>query len=56
MTDEVVQTLAEAVGLAIAAEHRPGVAENLERLLVQARLVMSVDLPVEMEPAPTFRP
>ncbi|MDQ6703981.1 MAG: DUF4089 domain-containing protein [Pseudomonadota bacterium] len=31
-------------------------AENLERLLLQAKLVMELELPADTEPAPVFHP
>ncbi len=60
MTDDdpeaLVAALAQAAGLPIASEHVRGVAENLQRLMTQARIVMQVELPLEMEPASIFRP
>ncbi len=52
----VVAALAQAAGLPIASGHVRGVAENLQRLMAQARIVMEVELPPEMEPAAIFRP
>ena len=51
-----VTVLAQAAGLPVASEHVRGVAENLQRLMAQARIVMQVELPLEMEPAAIFRP
>jgi hypothetical protein len=60
MTDDdpetLVTALAQAAGLPIGPEHMRGVAENLQRLMAQARIVMQVELPLEMEPAAIFRP
>lgn len=60
MTDDdpeaLVTTLAQAAGLPIAPEYVRSVAENLQRLLAQARIVTQVELPLEMEPAAIFRP
>ena len=51
-----VTALAEAAGLAIPPDYLAGVAVNLDRLLIQARLLSAIVLPVEAEPAPVFRP
>lgn len=60
MTDDdpeaLVTALAQAAGLSIPREHVRGVAENLQRLMAQARIVTQVELPLEMEPAAIFRP
>jgi len=50
-----VDAAAAAVGLPIAADHRPGVILNLERLAAMAQLVMAFPLPEETAPAPIFR-
>lgn len=42
------------VGLEIAADHRPGVIENLERLAAVARLVTEFPLPDDLEAGPVF--
>ncbi len=54
--EALVTALAQAAGLPIGREHVRGVAENLQRLMAQARVVMEVELPLEMEPAGIFRP
>jgi Protein of unknown function (DUF4089) len=51
-TVAVLGTLAE---LNIPPEYAASVAENLTRLLAQARLVMELQLPPDTEPAPVFR-
>ncbi len=51
-----VDAMSRLVGLPILPEHRAGVALNLARLMVQARLVQSVVLPEETEPASVFTP
>ncbi len=60
MTDDdpeaLATALAQAAGLPIGPEYVRGVAENLQRLLAQARIVTQVELPLEMEPAAIFRP
>ena len=54
--EALVTALAQAAGLPIGPEHVRGVAENLQRMMAQARIVMQVELPLEMEPAAIFRP
>ena len=51
-----VDAMSVLAGLPIHPEHRAGVALNLARLMVQARLVQSVVLPEETEPASVFSP
>lgn len=51
-----VDAMSRLIGLPILPEHRAGVALNLARLMVQARLVQSVVLPEETEPASVFTP
>lgn len=51
-----VDAMSRLIGLPILPEHRAGVALNLARLMVQARLVQSVALPEETEPASVFTP
>jgi Protein of unknown function (DUF4089) len=56
MVDEqMVVALGSVAELNIAPEYAGGVAENLARLLAQAKLVMEFELPSDMEPAPVFR-
>ncbi len=52
----LASALAEAVGMPLRDEHLSGVADNLGRLLAQARLLMREDVVTETEPAPVFRP
>jgi hypothetical protein len=51
-----IDVMSRLLGLPILPEHRAGVALNLARLMVQARLVQSVALPEETEPASVFTP
>jgi hypothetical protein len=51
-----VDAMSRLLGLPILPEHRDGVALNLARLMAQARLVQSVALPEETEPASVFTP
>ena len=54
--ENLMDAAAAAIGLEIAAAHRPGVIANLDRIAALARLVMAFPLPEEIEPAPVFRP
>jgi hypothetical protein len=54
--DSYIDAAAAAIGLPIAAEHRPGVILNLERIAAMADLVMAFPLAEETAPAPVFRP
>ena len=54
--ERLMDAAAAAIGLEIAAAHRPGVIANLDRIAAMARLVMAFPLPEEIEPAPVFRP
>lgn len=40
----------------LAADHRPGVLDQLALLLAASRLVSELALPDETQPAPVFRP
>ncbi len=51
-----VEQASQAIGLAIAPEHKPGVVENMEALYNVAQLVMSFPLPKTVEAAPVFNP
>lgn len=51
-----VDAMSRLIGLPILPEYRSGVALNLARLMAQARLVQSVALPEETEPASVFTP
>jgi len=51
-----VDRVAVAIGLTIAAEHRPGVVANMARTAEIARLVTEFPLPDDTELAPTFHP
>jgi Protein of unknown function (DUF4089) len=53
--DHMVATLTALLELRIPPQYAAGVAENLERLLLQAKLVMEFELPPDTEPAPVFR-
>ncbi|MCF8532816.1 MAG: DUF4089 domain-containing protein [Reyranella sp.] len=52
MVDEV----AKAIGLPIAAEYRANVILNVERSLMIARPLLEVELDEELTPATVFRP
>ncbi len=54
--DPLITALAAAIDLPIDPQHRPAIATNLIRLLAQSKIVMSVPIPPETEPAPIFRP
>jgi hypothetical protein len=54
--EKTVEALGSLLELNIPQEYAAGVAENLARLLAQAKLVMELELPPETEPAPVFRP
>lgn len=56
VNDQTVAALGALLDLKIPSQYAAGVAENLERLLLQAALVMEFELPAETEPAPVFRP
>ena len=53
---DYVDHAAAAVGLTIAAEHRPGVIVNFRRTAEVARLVTEFAIPDEIESASIFRP
>jgi hypothetical protein len=55
-TGSYVDAAAAAIGLPIAAEHRPGVVLNLECIAAMAELVMAFPLAEETSAAPVFRP
>lgn len=52
-TVEAIESMLE---LTIPAQYVAGVAENLERLLLQAKLVMDLELPPHIELVPVFLP
>ena len=54
--DGFIEHMASLVGLSIAAEHRPGVGANFERIIEVAQLVNEFPLPEEIEVAPIFEP
>ena len=54
--DDYLDAAAALVGLPIAADYRPGVLLNLERLAAMAALVEGAPLDQEAEPAPIYRP
>jgi hypothetical protein len=51
-----LDAVAPAIGLPIAAAHRPGVVVNLARIEALARLVLDFPLDDTIEPAPVFTP
>ena len=53
--EQTVGALGSVVDLNIPPEYAAGVAENLARLLAQAKLVMEFELSQDTEPAPVFR-
>jgi Protein of unknown function (DUF4089) len=53
--EQTVAALDSLLELNIPPEYAAGVAENLAQLLVQAKLVMELELPQDTEPAPVFR-
>jgi hypothetical protein len=48
--------MARTIGLPVAAESFPLVAENVGRLLAAGALVLEFPLPDDLEPASVFRP
>jgi len=52
--DHTVSVMATLLELTIPPQYAAGVAENLQRLLIQAKLVMDFELPPDTEPAPVF--
>ena len=54
--DHLVTCLSACVGLPIDPAYRADVGLNLGRLLAEGRKLLAVSLPIEMEPAPVFRP
>jgi hypothetical protein len=54
--ERTVAALAALIELEIPSQYAAGVAENLDRLLLQAKLVMDLELPPDTEPAPVFLP
>lgn len=53
---EYVDQMALLINLPLLPEHRPGVIENMERIIAVALLVNEFPLPEEIEPAPIFAP
>jgi hypothetical protein len=53
--EALVDAGAAAIGLPIAADHRPGVLLNFGRIAAMAAIVMAHPLADETEPAPVFR-
>ena len=51
-----VDAAAAALGLPIAAEHRPGVVHYVALAAAMAELVMALPLDVDDDPAPVFTP
>ncbi len=60
ITPDQVAAYADATAvvldIALAAEYRPGVVSNLERLLLMGAEIMSFPLPENTELAPVFQP
>ena len=54
--EALIDAVAPAMQLDIAAEHRPGVKLNLKTAAKMAALVEQVKLADETEPAPVYRP
>ncbi|MCP5420288.1 MAG: DUF4089 domain-containing protein [Gammaproteobacteria bacterium] len=52
----VLDTVAPALGLSIAPEHRPGTLLFLDLSARMAQFVMEFELADDLEPAPVFRP
>ncbi|WP_246088609.1 DUF4089 domain-containing protein [Phreatobacter stygius] len=52
--ERMIDALAPVLGLAIAAEFRPGVIANLQVAIRLARALDAVDLVDHDEPAPVF--
>mgnify|MGYP002785065826 FL=1 len=53
---EYVDQMSLLINLPLDPEHRPGVIENMERILAVAKLVTEFPLPEEIEAAPVFEP
>ena len=51
-----IEQMALVVDLPLDPKHRPGVVENLARIMALAQLVNEFPLPVEIEAAPVFEP
>lgn len=51
-----VEQMALLINLPLDPEHRPGVVENMERIITIAQLVNDFPLPDEIEAAPVFQP
>jgi hypothetical protein len=55
-SEQLVDVLADLMGLTIASEHRPGIIANLERNAELAQLLIEFPIPDEVEIAPVFQP
>lgn len=53
---DYVEQTAQLLDLPIAPEYRPGVMENVARIVAIATLVIECPLPEDIEPAPVFEP
>lgn len=53
---EYVDQMSLLINLPLDPEHRPGVIENMERMIAVAKLVTEFPLPEEIEAAPVFEP
>jgi Protein of unknown function (DUF4089) len=54
--DQYVDQMSLLINLPLDPEHRPGVIENMERIIAVAKLVTEFPLPEEIETAPVFEP
>lgn len=55
-TTRDIEALAKLIDLDIPSEYREPVCNQFTALMAQADLVLSFELPDEVEPAPVFRP
>ena len=53
---DYVEAVSSTIGLAISAENRAGVIENLDRIASIAEFLMQFPLSQDIEVAPVFRP
>ncbi|WP_237477793.1 AtzG-like protein [Lichenibacterium dinghuense] len=54
--EAVIDAMAPLLGLAVAPEHRAGIAANLRALAAMAALVLDPPVGDHAEPAPVFTP
>jgi Protein of unknown function (DUF4089) len=55
-TAQYVEKMSLLINLPLDPEHRPGVIENMKRIIAVAKLVNEFPLPEEIETAPVFEP